>query len=206
MKRGEAGPLPTERHQCVVNHMGFAVAIGRKAARGRLSPDDVARTSYFALARAAVHVNPEDEKFRSYASVSIRGAITREMHNNRVIAVPEWSLYTDDAARALRPTSLDLPDPEVGRPLSGLLPDRHEGPALEFDERDRLRHCLDRLTPRDRDVIESRYGLGPGGTEETLKEIAGRLGVNVSRAWKIEKRALEKLRLMYGIPERSPAS
>jgi RNA polymerase sigma factor (sigma-70 family) len=48
------------------------------------------------------------------------------------------------------------------------------------------------LTVRERTVLSRRYGLD--GPEQTLREIAGTLGVSAERVRQIEQGALEKLR------------
>ena len=52
-----------------------------------------------------------------------------------------------------------------------------------------VRDCL---TPREREIISLRYGLG-GSMPRTQREIAAKLGISRSYVSRIEKRALEKL-------------
>jgi RNA polymerase primary sigma factor len=64
--------------------------------------------------------------------------------------------------------------------------------------RDRIDEVLRCLAPRDREVIELRFGL-KDGRPKSLDQIAQRLGVTRERVRQIESRGLEKLRR----PERS---
>ncbi len=48
------------------------------------------------------------------------------------------------------------------------------------------------LTPREREIVTLRYGLG-GQMPRTQREVAGRLGISRSYVSRIEKHALEKL-------------
>jgi RNA polymerase sigma factor (sigma-70 family) len=57
---------------------------------------------------------------------------------------------------------------------------------------DQLRDLLSGLSDRERDVLRARYGLD--GPEESLRQIALRLGVSAERVRQIENRALGKLR------------
>lgn len=52
------------------------------------------------------------------------------------------------------------------------------------------------LSPRERDIIRMRYGLG-GEKEKTQREIAAVYGISRSYVSRIEKKALEKLRKCY---------
>ena len=49
------------------------------------------------------------------------------------------------------------------------------------------------LSPREKEIICSRYGLG-GHSPSTQREIADRLGISRSYVSRIEKKALEKLK------------
>jgi RNA polymerase primary sigma factor len=109
-----------------------------------------------------------------------------------------------DEARVLeaaaRPTaSLDLP--RGGGEEDGALQDFLGDPAApdlggEVDRRllcERVGEVLRCLPPRDREVIELRFGL-QGGRPHSLEEVAQRLGVTRERVRQIEARGLEKLR------------
>lgn len=58
-----------------------------------------------------------------------------------------------------------------------------------------LDEMLMRLTPREREIINLRSGIG-GGTQHSLQQIAGVVGVTRERIRQIEVRALEKLKRM----------
>lgn len=57
---------------------------------------------------------------------------------------------------------------------------------------DQLRDLLSGLSDREREILRARYGLD--GPEESLREVARRLGVSAERVRQIESRALGKLR------------
>ena len=63
------------------------------------------------------------------------------------------------------------------------------------DSQLRVRRCVDRcLTPREAMVIRLRYGLD-SDTPRTQREIATACGISRSYVSRIEKKALEKLRV-----------
>lgn len=72
-------------------------------------------------------------------------------------------------------------------------------PATEVvdnsDNEEVVGEALEFLTPRERDVVESLFGLrSPGGATETLAVIGGRLGVSRERVRQVKNRALDKMR------------
>jgi RNA polymerase primary sigma factor len=101
-----------------------------------------------------------------------------------------------DATR--QPTSLDAP---VRDDKTTTLKDFVEDPTatspvhrlLEADRTAALHRLLDRLTPRERDIVRSRFGLGDG-RRQTLDEIGARYAVTRERIRQIEAQALAKLR------------
>jgi RNA polymerase primary sigma factor len=105
-----------------------------------------------------------------------------EVETLRTVARPPISL--DEAFVADTPLQESLSDTRSEDP--SLLADRH---LLK----DRLAEMLRCLAPRDREVIELRYGL-KDGQARTLEEVAGVLGVTRERVRQIESRGLLRLR------------
>ena len=68
------------------------------------------------------------------------------------------------------------------------------GRELEMKtERELLGEALGRLTPRERRIMQMRYGLG-GGREKTQREVADELGISQSYISRLEKRIIKRLR------------
>ena len=67
----------------------------------------------------------------------------------------------------------------------------------EMDKSNTIKRVLDKvrslLSPREREIILLRYGLG-GGEPLTQREVAGKLGISRSYVSRIEKKALCRLR------------
>ncbi|MBQ2645048.1 sigma-70 family RNA polymerase sigma factor [bacterium] len=57
-----------------------------------------------------------------------------------------------------------------------------------------IEKMLKRLSPKERDVLMLRYGLGKDGEKKTLEEIGAQYNVSRERIRQIENRALSKLR------------
>jgi RNA polymerase sigma factor (sigma-70 family) len=93
--------------------------------------------------------------------------------------------------------SLSAPLGDGGSELADLVAD--EGAASPYEvtaagiERAALQSALARLAPREREVLEQRFGLS-GAPPTTLEELGLRFGVTRERVRQIEAKALTKLR------------
>ncbi|HZO16534.1 MAG TPA: sigma-70 family RNA polymerase sigma factor [Polyangiaceae bacterium] len=95
-------------------------------------------------------------------------------------------------------TSLDRPAGIDGdRPLSDFIADEStaetDRSALAGDEADEAQRMLSMLSPRERMILERRFGIGVG-RDHTLKEIGDTLELSRERIRQIQDRALAKLR------------
>ena len=80
--------------------------------------------------------------------------------------------------------------------LSDVLGSDEDGVGVELEareERAAVRRAVETLAPRERELIELRYGLR-GGDEMTQKEVADLLGISQSYISRLEKRILSRLR------------
>jgi RNA polymerase primary sigma factor len=110
---------------------------------------------------------------------------------------------TPDECRSLRAVSrvpLSLQEPmgeDTERPLEEVINDPSaENPGENVDQtllKERIAEVLRSLTPREREVIEMRFGL-KDGTPRTLDEVARCYGITRERIRQIEARSLLKLR------------
>ena len=97
-----------------------------------------------------------------------------------------------------KPVSLSEPFSGDGeRALEDYLSDSHVPIPGEFADKrllqDRVREVLKSLAPREREVLELRFGL-VDGTARTLDEVARMYGITRERIRQIEARGLLKLR------------
>ena len=62
-------------------------------------------------------------------------------------------------------------------------------------EKDLLKNAIDHLNPREKKIVELRFGLKqPDGMEMTQKEVADQLGISQSYISRLEKRIMLRLR------------
>ena len=64
------------------------------------------------------------------------------------------------------------------------------------EERESIRRAVSELQPRERKIIELRYGFS-GNREYTQNEVADMLGISQSYISRLEKRIIEKLRRQF---------
>jgi RNA polymerase sigma factor (sigma-70 family) len=96
---------------------------------------------------------------------------------------------------SIRPMSLDGEAVSEGSPLESLVADATapdpERETLVSDRRRRVRDALARLTPRQREIVNLRFGLD--GSAVDLAAVAARLHLSEQRTRSIENAALCKL-------------
>jgi RNA polymerase primary sigma factor len=103
----------------------------------------------------------------------------------------------------IQPASLDAPvGTDDGDTLFGdMISDENaEDPLEHLEEKDahaNLGGLLKVLTPRERDIIKARFGLG-GGKMKTLEDIGVKFGITRERIRQIQMGALKKLRKEMG--------
>jgi RNA polymerase primary sigma factor len=84
-------------------------------------------------------------------------------------------------------------DTELGHLIEDSNAESPASAALEADLRDHVDEVLSTLQPRERRVIQLRFGLGDGH-QRALDEVARRLGTSRETVRQLERHALDKLR------------
>jgi len=101
---------------------------------------------------------------------------------------------------ALRPASLDAPlgDEDSTRLAEVVRDENAATPYEQLEEKTllgMLGELVERLHPRERNILRLRFGLD-GGDEKTLEEIGVEFGLTRERIRQLQNEALAKLRLM----------
>ena len=124
-------------------------------------------------------------KLATYASRCIENEILmylRKNNGSRVEVSFDEPLNTDwDGKELLLSDVLGTDSDVVMRPIE------------DDVDRQMLADAVAKLSPRERDIITMRFGLG-GSKELTQKEVADRLGISQSYISRLEKRTLLRLR------------
>jgi RNA polymerase nonessential primary-like sigma factor len=151
------------------------------------------------VVRLPVHVHDKLSRLRRARARAVRStgreATARELARELGTSVEGLSELTRAGARAI---SLDA---AVTEGYDGTLLESVPALSVDVDARvmgrqlgESLARLLAGLTPEERWVIRSRYGLRRGGRSWSRKEIATRRGISTERVRQIETRALAKLR------------
>jgi RNA polymerase primary sigma factor len=132
----------------------------------------------------------------------LRQQLSREPTQDELAAEMEVPVERVNEIKRIASEPLSLETP-VGEKDSAQLADfiqsnANQSPsdaAVNLIRREQLDAVLDKLTPRERDVVRMRFGLDDGYAH-TLEEVGQRFQVTRERVRQIELRALKKLRRM----------
>ena len=196
-------PLPSEQENQVIGDLGteyedeakailiehnlrLVVYIAKKFDNTGVGVEDLISIGTIGLIKAINTFDPVKKiKLATYASRCIENEILMFLRKNagrRVEVSFDEPLNTDyDGNELLLSDVLGTEADVVMRPLE--------------DDVDLclLASALDTLSPREREIITLRFGLG-GGKEQTQKEVADRLGISQSYISRLEKRIIQRLK------------
>ena len=149
--------------------------------------------------RLPIHIGDQTNKLVR-VSDRLRDSLGRQPTDDEV--AEELGLTTEEV-EALRQTardtvSLETPigeegDTELGHLIEDANAESPAGAALEADLKDQVDNVLSTLRPRERRVIQLRFGLGDGH-QRPLDEVARRMGTSRETVRQLERHALAKLR------------
>ena len=160
--------------------------------------------------RIPVHIGQRERKIER-AQRELATKLGRDPTDEEVARAAEISLAELDEAREMARvvTSLDRPvGEEEETSLGTLLPSAERTPEEEvaISLRDEaVRHALDRLPEREREVVKLRYGIN-GDDPTPLREAGRRLGMSAEAVRKIERRALADLAASRELEALRPAA
>ena len=157
---------PGAREPLITHNLRLVVYIAKKFESPGASVEDLISIGTIGLIKAVNTFRPEKNiKLATYASRCIENEIL--MH--------------------LRKSSQLLSD------LLGSEPDAVTEDIEQEAERDMLLSAVSRLSPREKTIMQLRFGLG-AGKEHTQKEVADQLGISQSYISRLEKRIIGRLR------------
>ena len=179
---GQAGA----RDILITHNLRLVVYIAKKFETPSAGVEDMISIGTIGLIKAVNTFEPDKKiKLATYASRCIENEILmylRKSSNRRQDASIDEPLNTDsDGNELLLVDVLTSNDAQVGEELE------------RGAERTALRRAIARLGPRERQIMELRFGLGDG-VEHTQKEVADTIGISQSYISRLEKRIIKRLR------------
>ncbi len=174
------------RDQLVRHNLRLVAHVCKKYYAATSNQDDLISIGTIGLIKAVDTFEPtKNIKLATYASRCIENEILmylRKSSNRRQDASIDEPLNTDnDGNELLLMDVLTSDQPQVGEELE------------RSAEHAALHRAVARLTPRERRIMELRFGLNRE-TEHTQKEVADQLGISQSYISRLEKRIIRRLR------------
>ncbi len=181
-----AAGRPRARDLLITHNLRLVVYIAKKFETPSAGIEDMISIGTIGLIKAVNTFEPtKNIKLATYASRCIENEILmylRKSSNRRQDASIDEPLNTDtDGNELLLMDVLTSDDPQVGEELE------------RNAERAALRGAVQRLSPRERRIMELRFGLNHE-EEHTQKEVADTLGISQSYISRLEKRIIRRLR------------
>ena len=174
------------RKELIEHNLRLVVYIARRFENTGVNIEDLISIGTIGLIKAVgTYRADKNIKLATYASRCIENEILMYLRKNasrRGEVSFDEPLNTDwDGNELLLSDVLGTDGDTVMRPIE------------EDVDRSLLAAALNVLTPRERQIITLRFGLG-GGREQTQKEVADRLGISQSYISRLEKRIISRLK------------
>ena len=177
---------PAARDELITHNLRLVVYLAKKYEGSGVPSEDMVSIGTIGLIKAVgTYRTDKNIKLATYASRCIENEILMYLRKNgaqRTEVSFDEPLNTDwDGKELLLSDVLGTDSDVVMRPIEADV------------DRQLLQTAVSHLSPRERDIITMRFGLG-GIKELTQKEVADRLGISQSYISRLEKRIILRLR------------
>ena len=174
------------RSTMIERNLRLVVYIARKFENTGISIEDLISIGTIGLIKAVNSFNPDKNiKLATYASRCIENEILMVLRKTNRLKLEvsfDEPLNTDWDGNELLLSDILGTDPDlVSRDLDNSI------------EKEMLYNAIRTLNPREKDIVNLRYGLGRE-KEHTQKEVADIMGISQSYISRLEKRIIEKLK------------
>ena len=185
VRRSDAGD-EFARSALIERNLRLVVFIARKFENTGIGIEDLISIGAIGLIKAVNSFNLDRQiKLATYASRCIENEILMVLRrSNRIKTEVSFDepLNTDwDGNELLLSDILGNDEDVIAREIE------------RMEERRLIREAVAGLAPREREIIELRYGMG-GEKELTQKEVADRLGISQSYISRLEKKIIARLK------------
>ncbi|MCI8268361.1 MAG: RNA polymerase sporulation sigma factor SigE [Lachnospiraceae bacterium] len=176
------------RSQLIEHNLRLVVYIAKKFDNTCVGVEDLISIGTIGLIKAINTFNPEKNiKLATYASRCIENEILMYLRRNNKtrmeVSIDEPLNVDWDGNELLLSDILGTDEDVIYRDLE------------DETEKSLLNHAISRLNPRERKIVELRYGLKDAdGNEMTQKEVADLLGISQSYISRLEKKIMKRLK------------
>ena len=177
---------PAVKEELITHNLRLVVYIARKFDAAGAGIEDLISIGTIGLIKAVNTFCPERKiKLATYASRCIENEILMYLRKTTAlkteISIDEPLNIDWDGNELLLSDVLGSDGDEVGKGVE------------QEDERNLLHALVDRLSPREQQIMQMRFGLA-GYREYTQKEVADCLGISQSYISRLEKRIIGRLK------------
>lgn len=175
------------KEELIVHNLRLVVYIAKKFESTGVNVEDLISIGTIGLIKAVNTFSTEKNiKLATYASRCIENEILMYLRKNNQrkndISIDEPLNVDWDGNELLLSDILGTDNDSVNRDIE-----------MEV-EKDILKQCVDRLQPREKQIMQMRFGLITG-EEMTQKEVADLIGISQSYISRLEKRIIKNLKL-----------
>ncbi len=188
IQRMDEGDRVSARNQLVEHNLRLVVYIAKKFDNTGVGVEDLISIGTIGLMKA-INTYKSDKKIKlaTYAS--------RCIENEILMYLRRFSRLRSEVSID-EPLNIDWDGNELL--LSDVLGTEEDGilrPMEEAVDLMLLRKAMKKLSPRERLIIDLRYGMSDGeGKEKTQKEVADMLGISQSYISRLEKKIIRRLK------------
>lgn len=188
IRRLGSGDEKEARSLLIEHNLRLVVYIAKKFDNTCVGVEDLISIGTIGLIKAINTFNPEKNiKLATYASRCIENEILMYLRKNNKtrmeVSIDEPLNVDWDGNELLLADILGTDEDIIYRGLE------------DETEKDLLNHAISRLTPRERRIVELRYGLKTAdGNEMTQKEVADLMGISQSYISRLEKKIMKRLK------------
>ena len=178
----------TAKQKLIEHNLRLVVYIAKKFDNTGVGVEDLISIGTIGLIKSVNTYNPtKNIKLATYASRCIENEILmylrRTSKMKMEVSIDEPLNVDWDGNELLLSDILGTDDDIIYRGLE------------DETERQLLKSAIDRLSPREKTIVELRYGLKNAEDEEmTQKEVADRLGISQSYISRLEKKIMKRLK------------
>ena len=175
------------KHILIERNLRLVAHVIKKYQNSEEDPEDLISIGTIGLIKAVVTFNPDKgNRLAAYASRCIENEILMYLRKNNKKKI---EVSFDE------PLNIDVDGNELL--LSDVLGTENDEIYKIIEEeidKDLLVMALDRLSDREKQIMELRFGLTTRGRERTQKEVATMLGISQSYISRLEKKIISRLK------------